>query len=277
MEFPFDLRRLLRPDSSGFAVIQPSRTTSSSREVCDVIDRMGRASSLAQGLKSVITTSSRFLASSDNLLFLLVEGNAVLGILKTAYRKLFHNDQTGRIHEITPLCVLDFYVHESRQRSGFGKVLYERMLAHLQVRPSQLAIDRPSQKFLSFMRKYYGLSHYIPQNNNFVVYNEYFTKPKEDARPALYPRKGLAGSRELDETPSPDYRGGRSREEALSREFPEKPIYHRPSDATTVKPTSSLSRQRPAPTNPVQLTTRPDSSRPTSARPTHIRHDSALQ
>ena len=31
-------------------------------------------------------------------------------------------------HEVSPLCVLDFYVHESRQRCGHGKLLFEAML-----------------------------------------------------------------------------------------------------------------------------------------------------
>lgn len=31
-------------------------------------------------------------------------------------------------YEVNPLCVLDFYVHESRQRSGCGKRLFEHML-----------------------------------------------------------------------------------------------------------------------------------------------------
>ena len=30
--------------------------------------------------------------------------------------------------EITPMCVLDFYVHESKQRTGRGKMLFEAML-----------------------------------------------------------------------------------------------------------------------------------------------------
>ena len=32
------------------------------------------------------------------------------------------------LHEVEPLCVLDFYVHESRQRTGCGKKLFEAML-----------------------------------------------------------------------------------------------------------------------------------------------------
>lgn len=234
MEFTFDLRRLLRPDSNGFAVIQPTRAMATNREVCEVIDRMGRASSTAQGLKTVITTSSRFFASSDNLLFLLVEGNSALGILKTGSRKLFHTDQLGRIHEISPVCVLDFYVHESKQRTGFGKVLYENMLAYLQISPSQLAIDRPSIKFISFMRRHYGLSNFVPQNNNFVVYNDYFKKPSErtDRRPPTEtPELRALDDRIL----GTDFRTSR-RDEMPSREYMPtypKPVYSPPQTTTS--------------------------------------------
>ena len=31
-------------------------------------------------------------------------------------------------HEVEPLCLLDFYVHESMQRTGCGKKLFEGML-----------------------------------------------------------------------------------------------------------------------------------------------------
>lgn len=71
----------------------------------------------------------------------------VLGILKVGRRRLFLNvsrlqelcargtrpllslqDGTGVQHEVEPLSVLDFYVHESRQRSGCGKKLFEAMM-----------------------------------------------------------------------------------------------------------------------------------------------------
>jgi GNAT acetyltransferase, Mec-17 len=51
---------------------------------------------------------------------------------------------------------LDFYIHESRQRAGLGKVLFEFMLEYENLLPEQLAIDRPSEKLLSFLRKHYG-------------------------------------------------------------------------------------------------------------------------
>ena len=37
-------------------------------------------------------------------------------------------DPSGVHHEVEPLCVLDFYVHESRQRSGCGRKLFEAMM-----------------------------------------------------------------------------------------------------------------------------------------------------
>lgn len=36
---------------------------------------------------------------------------------------------------IEPLCVLDFYVHESHQRNGIGLILFEVMLASEKVPP----------------------------------------------------------------------------------------------------------------------------------------------
>ncbi len=53
---------------------------------------------------------------------------AVVGILKTGHKKLFVYDNNGGQHEMEPLCVLDFYVHESRQRMGCGKIMFEHML-----------------------------------------------------------------------------------------------------------------------------------------------------
>jgi alpha-tubulin N-acetyltransferase 1 len=38
----------------------------------------------------------------------------------------------------------------------------------------KLAYDKPSPKLLSFMAKHYCLKQYDDQNNNFVVYRQYF-------------------------------------------------------------------------------------------------------
>ena len=45
--------------------------------------------------------------------------------------------------------------------------------------PADLAIDRPSLKFSSFLKKHYDLSHSIPQTNNFVIFEGFFSKQSE--------------------------------------------------------------------------------------------------
>lgn len=78
-----------------------------------------------------------------------------------------------------PTCVLDFYVHESAQRSGHGRRIYESMLEKEGILPERLAIDKPSKKFLNFMEKYYGLKEFVPQGSGFVLFKEFFeTKPQ---------------------------------------------------------------------------------------------------
>jgi alpha-tubulin N-acetyltransferase 1 len=89
-------------------------------------------------------------------------GNRVLGFLKVGVKKLFIRDEYGTIKEISPLCVLDFYVHESIQRNGIGKSLFEKMLASENIQPEKLAYDKSSDKLLKFLSKHYGLSKYVP-------------------------------------------------------------------------------------------------------------------
>jgi alpha-tubulin N-acetyltransferase 1 len=42
--------------------------------------------------------------------------------------------------------------------------------------PEKLAYDRPSEKLISFLKKHYNLSSFIPQNNNFVIFDRFFGK-----------------------------------------------------------------------------------------------------
>lgn len=73
--------------------------------------------------------------------------------------------------------ILDFYVHESRQRAGLGKRLFETMLKEEQWIPHKCSVDRPSAKLLAFLGKHYELLHPIPQANNFVLYEGFFDAP----------------------------------------------------------------------------------------------------
>jgi len=124
----------------------------------------------------VLTTYTKTVAGCDNQkLYVKTEKNKVLGFLKTGTKKLFITNDLGQMKEIDPVCVLDFYVHETVQRRGIGKELFEMMLTHQKINPAKIAYDKPSPKLLGFLRKHYGLSRYIPQNNNFVVFSAYFT------------------------------------------------------------------------------------------------------
>ena len=162
------------------AVLKTDTASFIGGQVTQVIDAMGQASATAQGLGAVITTHSKLMnAQGSQNLYILVKGTKALGLLKTGDKSLYIS--AGVMTNIRPRCVLDFYVHESLQRQGVGQALFEFMLEYEKVEAHMLAYDRPSNKLLGFLRKYYNLSNYSPQVNNFVIYNEYFSKKKPKA------------------------------------------------------------------------------------------------
>lgn len=79
------------------------------------------------------------------------------GLLKVGVKNLYVFDENGETKPVPATCVLDFYVHESRQRAGLGKEMFELMLERENVEPQKLAIDRPSDKLIAFLRKHYGM------------------------------------------------------------------------------------------------------------------------
>lgn len=99
----------------------------------------------------------------------------VLGILKIGKKSLYVFDKLGETRHVQAPCILDFYIHESQQRRGLGKNLFEYMLDYEGLLPAQFAIDRPSEKLLGFLRKHYALIQKIPQMNNFVIYEGFFS------------------------------------------------------------------------------------------------------
>nr|XP_023025273.1 mediator of RNA polymerase II transcription subunit 15-like [Leptinotarsa decemlineata] len=154
-------------------------------KVTEVVNAMGEASAAAQGLTKAITTAER-LRNSEHKLYFLIDQNAnngkgaVTGMLKTGSKGLYVFDRDGQHYQVSPPCVLDFYIHESRQRTGLGKKLFEHMLENEQITPVQMAIDRPSEKFLGFLNKHYALSSPVKQMNNYVVFDGFFPKRQEE-------------------------------------------------------------------------------------------------
>ncbi|XP_043465066.1 alpha-tubulin N-acetyltransferase-like [Leptopilina heterotoma] len=161
------------------------------RQLTRILDEIGEASSKAQGLSKPITSATK-MRNSDHTVYILVdnEGNnglgSVIGLLKVGSKNLFMFDETGIHYQVKPRCILDFYIHESRQRMGLGNLLYQHMLTEENLRPVKLAIDRPSEKFLSFMNKYYGLSDIISQNNKFVVFEGFFDDEEQETKGNRY-------------------------------------------------------------------------------------------
>uniref|UniRef100_A0A1X7SI81 N-acetyltransferase domain-containing protein n=1 Tax=Amphimedon queenslandica TaxID=400682 RepID=A0A1X7SI81_AMPQE len=124
---------------------------------------------------------ARFMQLPDQTIYLLKDsemnnGNgSVLGFIKTGRKRLFLTDNRTLLHEVEPLCIMDFYVHETQQRRGHGKELFENVLQEEGLSAFEVAIDRPSSKFLSFLQRHYQLSSYVKQNNNFVIFDKFFT------------------------------------------------------------------------------------------------------
>ncbi|XP_035224986.1 alpha-tubulin N-acetyltransferase 1-like isoform X2 [Stegodyphus dumicola] len=142
-----------------------------------IIDSLGQASAKAQGLNSPVTTFKKFLNSHHQKIYTirdLAEPRSVIGMLKVGIKRLFICDELGAQNEVDPICVLDFYIHESKQRSGFGHTLFNAMLQAEKISPEKLAIDRPTFKSLAFFQKHYELSSPLVQPNHYVIFPGFF-------------------------------------------------------------------------------------------------------
>ena len=128
-----------------------------STAVAKAIDEMGVRSARAQGLSKPITTYS-VMRTSDNRLYMAVDRGVLRGILRVGKRSLYvRRKPDSEYSQISPLCVLDFYVHESCQRSGVGAQLFRHMLSREEAQPHKLGYDRPSHKLVSFLRRHCGV------------------------------------------------------------------------------------------------------------------------
>nr|KAF6503944.1 alpha tubulin acetyltransferase 1 [Rousettus aegyptiacus] len=190
MEFPFDVDVLLperitvldqhlRPPARRPGTTTPARVDLQ-QQIMTIVDELGKASAKAQHLPAPITSASR-MQSNRHVMYVLKDTSArpagkgaIIGFLKVGYKKLFVLDDREAHNEVEPLCILDFYIHESLQRHGHGQELFQYMLQKERVEPHQLAIDRPSQKLLKFLNKHYNLETTVPQVNNFVIFEGFF-------------------------------------------------------------------------------------------------------
>ncbi|XP_029347133.1 alpha-tubulin N-acetyltransferase 1 [Acyrthosiphon pisum] len=143
-----------------------------------IIDEMGKASAVSQEFKVPITSANR-LVNSDHVIYMMTEHKkpghfAVVGFLKMGWKKLFLYDKQASRSEARVYCLLDFYIHESKQRKGYGIRLIQCMLQDIGLEAKHLAIDKPTDKLLQFMWKHFQLSKLVNQENNFVIFEEFF-------------------------------------------------------------------------------------------------------
>ena len=176
--------RRLHPDDDHFCIITGRDARQLHDDVKQLIAKMGIASSRAQGLSHVITTLQSFVGS-DNTIYLLLddENKKAVGFVKVGRKQLFLWDRMGGQHEMKLLCLLDFFTCPDCQRRGYGKTMIDRMLADQRLEMHQIPIDRPSALCLSFMDKRFGLNSYMPQSNNFVVFDQFWEAKMPERRP----------------------------------------------------------------------------------------------
>ncbi|KAH8379508.1 hypothetical protein KR009_005377 [Drosophila setifemur] len=216
VEFRFDIKGLFpQPIIKVTSNLLP-HTFRGDRRLCldatskmsEIIDRLGELSATAQGLNKPVTTAQRLRMSENQTIYILADTEAgnngsVEGLLKVGTKDLYLFDETGQTRKVENApCILDFYVHESRQRAGLGKRLFETMLAEEQWNPVKCSVDKPSEKLLGFLRKHYGLVHTIPQSNNFVLYEGFFGTPSNGHGNAQSPHHGRNNGMHITNSPN---------------------------------------------------------------------------
>ena len=124
----------------------------SKARMSDIINIFGRRSCKAQRLGAPVTDWLRMCNGNHRLYVASMKaGNGtnrkmttILGILKTGEKKLFlrPSDLSAQLKEVEPICVLDFYVHESCQRQGIGLKLMNGFFKNEGSTPDSVAYDR---------------------------------------------------------------------------------------------------------------------------------------
>ncbi|KAK6032524.1 hypothetical protein OSTOST_01286 [Ostertagia ostertagi] len=151
------------------------------------IDTLGQLSTQAQGLKRILTSYEKVVNHPEDQYIYLMwhrhptkpSTSIVIGMLKVGNKHLYLLDASQiQRYEEEPLCILDFYIHDSVQRRGNGHQLFNHMLRQEGTTAKAVAIDRPSDAFLQFLAKFYGLKKPVWQSTNFVVFPEFFDGKK---------------------------------------------------------------------------------------------------
>ena len=189
MQFNFDCEEILDCNQNGYSILEGACHNNIppgyKAYIKEILDKMGELSSKSQNLLVNVTTTNRFFPS-DHTLIIKADKNKVLGYIKVGPKRLFLRDRICNYHERKTLCVLDFYIYDTEQRTGLGKEIFDFMLNYKKINPGELAYDRPTLRFLAFLKRNYGLENYIQQENNFTIYDEFFESERNKNNETQY-------------------------------------------------------------------------------------------
>eukprot|EP00701_Giardia_intestinalis_P000039 XP_001703863.1 Hypothetical protein GL50803_117393 [Giardia lamblia ATCC 50803] len=162
---------LQRPSDSGGPPYKSVTKKYASQAVEEDQNRLGQRVgrfSCSTGSPSLVT-SLAFIRDSHHFLFLAVDEDQCLGILKGGIKHLFMLDSQSETREMDAMCCLDFYTHETVQRRGIGTRLFRAMGLHTHISAQGWVFDRPSPKLLAFLSKVYDMHDFKAQPNNFLM------------------------------------------------------------------------------------------------------------
>ncbi|OUM57936.1 hypothetical protein PIROE2DRAFT_16932 [Piromyces sp. E2] len=115
------------------------------------IKRLGDESAKWQNLKYAITTLDIIEENPDQKLYVISQDNNIIGYIKIGRKKLYLYDKDGICHELIPQSVLDFLITTTYQKRGHH--LFEYVLEKENIKVTNIAYDRPSNRLICFLSK----------------------------------------------------------------------------------------------------------------------------
>ncbi|CAI2357159.1 unnamed protein product [Caenorhabditis sp. 36 PRJEB53466] len=148
--------------------------------VAQSIDSLGEMSSKFHGWKRVITKYEKIVdQDEEQIVYILwekIDGHKSLlkGLLRVGYKTLYLTDNEQNQYMEKAMCILDFFVVQTEQRSGNGFKLFDSMIKTENVSVEQCAFDKPSAALQKFLEKYYNQKDPVWQSNKYAVYTAFF-------------------------------------------------------------------------------------------------------
>jgi len=149
-------------------------------EFTDAIRKLSEQSATVRELNTQYEDNSLpDIRSTDDAVYLLVEGSDVLGFLRLGVRTIkvsapnseAEDKQVGQanssgyaafssnLKSMSPRCLFDFFVVGGFERRGLGRLLFETMLSgEYGIVPASIAYSHPSDAMYAFLLKHFGLS-----------------------------------------------------------------------------------------------------------------------